>query len=725
LNKQLYYFYTTPILILLLANLDITMFNAASTSDINVIENTSFINPYIFNIYYNNGDILSGIITVEKAQNESDIIIYRTFNGVSYSEPVTIYSSPPQTKCYSPLGYNINETNYFFWIELSNGSYSILYRNYNTKTGYSNIFTPVNNISMSNDSSISSFELEYYNDSLFLFFNKDTSWIHLIVLNIRSNHFSGIIPLSETDDLEYNNETNECRGVINFIRILRNNFLIYYVRDGGGSAYGELPMWLVKLNFSHLGIIDIKWDLINIEYYNINNPFTYRESIDGVLFDNNFFINLPTYPMTNTNWTIINLDDNYSLQNEINITISKDILLKCVMIPYGDKLCILYLGKTGDNLCQQYYSWYLPGEQMDFKEIGTPYVYDNTLMEKQFKTKLFISLNFIKNGHDRYLVCNYISKVNSTGKYQFHSQIIEKRSVPVCDIAISQSIIYTYDLISIRIISLNGNNAGLEYYYDFGDGNHIERSNEDSLIYYYLDDGYYNICVKAQDDLGFESEMYSTSIIVLNRPPNIYNICISDSEVYTYEVVTFYANISDFDGKINNLTWTLGDNTTCSTSNGRHSYSKNGRYNITLHVIDNDLAENVSTIQITVFNRPPLANATFKSRIFIDERLILDGSGSSDPDGRIVSWRWHIDGKTVDGQQVNHSFKRVGKHAIILTVTDDDGAIQEKTFEISVMEVNMNTITYNWMLWIIIIIIGVVAVGIGAYLLKSNIRKPR
>ncbi|MFC1675564.1 LamG-like jellyroll fold domain-containing protein [Planctomycetota bacterium] len=67
------------------------------------------------------------------------------------------------------------------------------------------------------------------------------------------------------------------------------------------------------------------------------------------------------------------------------------------------------------------------------------------------------------------------------------------------------------------------------------------------------------------------------------------------------------------------------------------------------------------------------------------EDVALDGSGSSDTDGTIVSWTWADDlGDTIPDGEITTATLSIGAHTITLTVTDDEGLIGTNTVTITV-----------------------------------------
>ena len=72
----------------------------------------------------------------------------------------------------------------------------------------------------------------------------------------------------------------------------------------------------------------------------------------------------------------------------------------------------------------------------------------------------------------------------------------------------------------------------------------------------------------------------------------------------------------------------------------------------------------------------------------LDENT-FDASPSYDEDGKIVSYNWEVDGEAVrEGNSLEHAFKKLGKHRVKLTVTDDSGQSISKEFEVNVLNID-------------------------------------
>lgn len=73
----------------------------------------------------------------------------------------------------------------------------------------------------------------------------------------------------------------------------------------------------------------------------------------------------------------------------------------------------------------------------------------------------------------------------------------------------------------------------------------------------------------------------------------------------------------------------------------------------------------------------------------MDDIITFDGSGSSDPDGRIVQYEWDFNGdgayeRASDYPRYNWVYDNAGSYSVALRVTDDRGATAVLTREITV-----------------------------------------
>ncbi len=111
---------------------------------------------------------------------------------------------------------------------------------------------------------------------------------------------------------------------------------------------------------------------------------------------------------------------------------------------------------------------------------------------------------------------------------------------------------------------------------------------------------------------------------------------------------------------------------------------------VTLTVTDNQGATDTDTLIVTVSpgNQAPIAEAGNAVSVtdtgFIGtESVMLNGSASSDPDGTIVSYIWTWTGGSTAGVSPTATFP-LGTTVVTLTVTDNDGATDIDTVQVTV-----------------------------------------
>ncbi|ANS79788.1 Chitinase [Serinicoccus hydrothermalis] len=149
------------------------------------------------------------------------------------------------------------------------------------------------------------------------------------------------------------------------------------------------------------------------------------------------------------------------------------------------------------------------------------------------------------------------------------------------------------------------------------------------------------------------------------------------------------SSASDPDGDVAAYAWDFGDGSTATGVDASHDYAEAGTYDISLTVTDDDGAEHTVTRQFTVVdpevNQPPVAD--FDS-VVEGLNLDVDASASSDPDGSLASFDWDFgDGSTGEGEVTQHVYTEPGTYSVELTVTDDEGATDSMTQDVTVGEV--------------------------------------
>ena len=192
--------------------------------------------------------------------------------------------------------------------------------------------------------------------------------------------------------------------------------------------------------------------------------------------------------------------------------------------------------------------------------------------------------------------------------------------------------------------------------------------------------GSHTVTLEVTDDGGARAT--DTVNVVITAPANI-----PPTASFTYSCTglgcTFDGSPStDPDGTVVGYHWTFGDGKTANGVNVSHTYAAADPYTVRLTVTDDGGATDDELVTVVVpppGNQSPVANAGADQSVTDSdgsgaETVTLNGSGSYDPDGTIVSYVWFEGGLEIaNGLSPSVSFA-VGSHTVTLEVTDDDGA---------------------------------------------------
>ncbi len=143
-------------------------------------------------------------------------------------------------------------------------------------------------------------------------------------------------------------------------------------------------------------------------------------------------------------------------------------------------------------------------------------------------------------------------------------------------------------------------------------------------------------------------------------------------------VCNFNGTGSSDDAGIVSYAWSFGDGGTASGATPSHTYAAAGSYPVTLTVTDAGGLTGVRTRTVTLStgtNRPPVASWTVSCLPAPAHSCTFNGTGSRDPDGTIVGYKWtNAGGATLSTLPTfTRTFARSTTLTWTLTVTDNGG----------------------------------------------------
>ncbi|WP_169302402.1 PKD domain-containing protein [Halorientalis salina] len=231
------------------------------------------------------------------------------------------------------------------------------------------------------------------------------------------------------------------------------------------------------------------------------------------------------------------------------------------------------------------------------------------------------------------------------------------------------------------------------YEWDFGDGT---TAVGESRTHSYDSTGTYTATLNVSDDLGISDTDTIDIDVVQNEPPTA-SASVDDAEPNPGETVTFDASESSDDtGRITSYEWEFGDGTTATGDTPTHAYSSPGTYEATVTVTDSGGLTETETVTVDVNEVPTASFTRNPTSGNEDTTFTFNASGSSDPDGSIVSYEWSLEeddwfdnSATASGEVIEKQFEVVDIEStktfdVTLTVTDDNGATDSVTKSVDV-----------------------------------------
>ena len=95
-------------------------------------------------------------------------------------------------------------------------------------------------------------------------------------------------------------------------------------------------------------------------------------------------------------------------------------------------------------------------------------------------------------------------------------------------------------------------------------------------------------------------------------------------------------------------------------------------------------------------NQPPVARAGSDQIVSVNTTVNFDGSGSTDPDGGNLTYKWTFDAgpspATATTPQASYKYTTHGEKIVTLTVTDDGGVSRSDTLTVKVISIDPQTV---------------------------------
>ncbi len=220
------------------------------------------------------------------------------------------------------------------------------------------------------------------------------------------------------------------------------------------------------------------------------------------------------------------------------------------------------------------------------------------------------------------------------------------------------------------------------YAWDFGDG---ATATGVTASHPFGSAGTYPVKLTVTDDKGATNS--TTQQVTVTAPPANQPPVAAFSHTESNLTTSVNASTSsDPDGTVASYAWDFGDGATATGVTASHPFGSAGTYPVKLTVTDDKGATNSTTQQVTVTappaNQPPVAAFTHTESNLTTS---VNGSTSSDPDGTVASYAWDFgDGGTATGVTASHPFGSAGTYPVKLTVTDDKGATNSTTQQVTV-----------------------------------------
>jgi PKD repeat protein len=218
------------------------------------------------------------------------------------------------------------------------------------------------------------------------------------------------------------------------------------------------------------------------------------------------------------------------------------------------------------------------------------------------------------------------------------------------------------------------------FLWDFGDGKSGDGTTTKHKFEHYGD---YNVTLTVYWNVTANAS--AVKVVTVKDLPPVPKIGLTTNDTVKRFVINFDAlETTDPDDDYNALEfhWDFGDGASAGNDTALHMYTRSGLFNVTLSVVDPVGTKATAKAQVTVTNRLPKASIKATNTTLVwNETIRLDGAGSRDPDGDIMTFTWDFgDNSTpVHNKTATHVYAKADYYTITLTVTDSEDGVGRDT----------------------------------------------
>ena len=213
--------------------------------------------------------------------------------------------------------------------------------------------------------------------------------------------------------------------------------------------------------------------------------------------------------------------------------------------------------------------------------------------------------------------------------------------------------------------------AGLRYLWSFGNGNVSTKQNPQAIFY---QPGKYEISLEITDSSGKKHQKVVKEYITVFKNP-IARLSGSQKSGCAPLPVSYTNNSQLGDAPLSFTQWDFGDGNTTTSDNPTHTYLTDGKFNVSLHVIDeNGCEDEISENNLVSIKRLPIVEFSSSRQTNCVAPFEVNFKDESRKTRDKDTYLWDFgDGNTSTDENPTHTYTKEGNFRVTLTITTPEG----------------------------------------------------